>query len=389
MAAAGNDCYVHFHSRYAQSIFIVVFTIPENCFLLQQKYSNISCFWERQPLGCMRINCAFHHSKPRYINGLFLPPSNSEYAPLPQSVQEVILPPAHCQESLRNQKNILLPVHPPLIINLNDEEDEEDDEEDDEEKENCKEFFSFIYKEIPGNLLKIFPIDVSNWVPKTAADIEEERAIKEMCYKSGKHGITHSFLNSNAANIVNSAFFFPLGIYLGEYYRIPYPHEHQSAKTVSSPQENELLPLEATGRDLQKGKYFPSARTMLSVGNGERQALFWGYLLDHKTVPKTGIHASDRKVKPCHQQNDQRKHDETASSAPYVRETGKKTYFDSSEPRRPAYVVYRTVTVTQEPKFSGPPDKYPSGSYNAPTWRKRNPHAKPLSKYKTTIQVTV
>ena len=32
------------------------------------------------------------------------------------------------------------------------------------------------------------------------------------------------------------------------------------------------------------------------------------------------------------------------------------------------------------------PDKYTSGSYNAPTWRKHNPRAKTFSK--TTIQVT-
>ncbi|KAF1398234.1 hypothetical protein FQV18_0012093, partial [Eudyptula minor novaehollandiae] len=124
------------------------------------KYSNISCLWETQPVGCVRINCAFRHSKPRIINGLFLPPSNN--APLQQGVQGGILHPAHRQESLRNQENLLFPIHPPLIINLNDEDD---DEEDDEEEENY----------------------VSEWVPKTAADIEEERAIKEICYKSGKY----------------------------------------------------------------------------------------------------------------------------------------------------------------------------------------------------------
>ncbi|KFQ96054.1 Uncharacterized protein C12orf50, partial [Nipponia nippon] len=130
-------------------------------FLLQQKYSNIRCYWETQPIGCMRISCAFHHSKPRHINGLFLPPSNN--APLQQGVQEGILHPAHRQEPLRTQETVLRPIHPPLIINLNDEEDEEDDTEQDEETH------------------------VSNWVPKTAADVEEERAIKDICYKSGKY----------------------------------------------------------------------------------------------------------------------------------------------------------------------------------------------------------
>ncbi|XP_054055276.1 uncharacterized protein C12orf50 homolog [Rissa tridactyla] len=345
MATAGNDRYFHFYSPNAQ-----------------QKYSNISCFWERQPLGCMRISCVFHHSKPRYINGLFLPPSNN--VPLQQGVQEGMLHPAHRQESLRNQKNILLPIHPPLIINLNDEEDEEDDEE----EQNY----------------------VSNWVPKTDADIEEERAIKEMCYKSG------------------------------EYYRIQYPDEHQSTKTVSSRPKNELLPLKATERDLQKGD---GNTISTKINNSKREGERSGRRVPIAGIPRTdrrsfengGIHTSDPKGKPCHQQRGPSKDDETAPSTPYLRETGRKTYFQASAPQRSAYVVYRSITVTQEPMFSGTTavpepcggkcskqknqtdrnrrfwtqmenyDKYPSGYYNAPTWRKRNPHAKP-SMFKTTIQ---
>ncbi|XP_054055835.1 uncharacterized protein C12orf50 homolog [Rissa tridactyla] len=347
MASAGNDRDCHFYSPHAQ-----------------QQYSNISCFWETQPSGCVRITCAFHHSKPRTINGHFLPPSNN--APLQQNVQEGILHPAHRQESLRSQEYTSRQIHPPLIISLNNKEDEEDSEE----EENY----------------------VPNWVPRTAEDIEEEKAIKEIWFKSG------------------------------EYYRIQYPHEHQSTKTVSSPQENVLLPLEATEQNLQKG-----------------------------------IHTSDPKVKPGYQQRGQSEDDEIGSSIPYVTETGGKTYFHSSEPHRSAYVVYRTVTqepkfsgstggfllvretaretyfhssephrsayvvyravtITQEPKFnrstavpepygrkSSKPknqldtnrrfwtqmedyDKYTSGSYNAPTWRKRNPHAKTFSKFKTTTQ---
>ncbi|KAK2511146.1 hypothetical protein Q9233_017198 [Columba guinea] len=49
----------------------------DNSFLLQQKYRQI-CFWEKQPSGCSRISCAFQHSKPRNINGLFLPPNNRD-----------------------------------------------------------------------------------------------------------------------------------------------------------------------------------------------------------------------------------------------------------------------------------------------------------------------
>ncbi|KAK2546477.1 hypothetical protein Q9966_000252 [Columba livia] len=99
----------------------------------EQKYSQTSCFWEKQPSGCLRIGCAFQHSKARNINGLFLPPNNN--VPLQQDGQERTLHPAHLQESLRNQENISLPVHAPLIIRLNNAEDEQDDEEDDD-KEN-------------------------------------------------------------------------------------------------------------------------------------------------------------------------------------------------------------------------------------------------------------
>ncbi|KAK4831907.1 hypothetical protein QYF61_020054, partial [Mycteria americana] len=74
---------------------------------------------------------------------------------------------------------------------------------------------------------------------------------------------------------------------------------------------------------------------------------------DCRSFGNGGIHTSDPKVKQGYQQRGQSKDDETASSIPYVRETGRKTYFSSSEPRRSAYVVYRTVTATQEPKLNG------------------------------------
>lgn len=68
-------------------------------------------------------------------------------APLKQDVQGGILHPAHRQDSLRNQENVLVPIHPPLIINLSDEEDdEEDDQEDDDEEDSCNQFFCFISK---------------------------------------------------------------------------------------------------------------------------------------------------------------------------------------------------------------------------------------------------
>ncbi|XP_027535641.1 uncharacterized protein C12orf50 homolog isoform X5 [Neopelma chrysocephalum] len=359
----------------------------------KQNYSKFSCFWETEPVGCRRISCDFFHRKPRNINGLYLPPSNN--VPLKQDVQGGILHPVLRQDSLRNQENILLPIHPPLIINLGDEED---DEEDDGEEENY----------------------VSNLRPKTTADIEEERAIRDICYKSG------------------------------EYYGIQNPHKHQSTKAVSSPWQDELLPLEATEQNLQKGgggsgtqrSTFVDGTRFEAPWEKERIASKYSNVKEtnhtelvknhrckevkeNKCIPEEprnsantvtgkGIQTLDPKVKPRYQQRGQSKNDETASSGPYGKETGRYTNLNSPEPRRSAYVVYRTVT--QKPKFNGStavpesygqkcskqknqPDtsrrfwtqtenygKYNSGSSNSPTWRKRNPQAKPISKFKTTTQ---
>ncbi|XP_075300524.1 uncharacterized protein LOC142364610 [Opisthocomus hoazin] len=292
MAAVGKERYFHLRSPYAQ-VSAVDFRVVETCLLLQQKYSNIPCWWETQRSGCVRISCAFHHSKPRNINGQFLPPSNS--APVQQVVQGGTRPPAPHLESLRHQENIVLPVHPPLIINLNDDED---DEEDDEEEEN----------------------DVSNWVPRPAADIEEERAVKEICYKSG------------------------------EYYRIQHPHNQQSPKAVSSPWGNRLAPLEATRRDLQK-ETNPTELVKNHHGKEVEEKKWISEEARNSPVTGTGkgIHTSDPRGKPPYQPRGQSDGDDTLS----LRKTGRKSYFNPSEPRRSVYVVYRSVPVNQEPKFSG------------------------------------
>ncbi|XP_068792766.1 uncharacterized protein C12orf50 homolog [Struthio camelus] len=299
--------------------------------------------------------------------------------------QEGTLHPACSQESLKNQENILRPIHPPLIININHQEDEEEDEE----EENY----------------------VSCLLAKTAADIEEERAIKEMCYKSG------------------------------EYYRIQSLQEHQSMKIVSSALEDEFLPLEAVKRDLQRGdgdtipttfhnskrqgvtsvSLEDNARSDLRTfenGGGDCFVAQRNIFVDRKgatnltelvkkhhfkgvkkkkwiseetrnspnTVTGKAMHASNPKIKANYQRNDPSKEDENASYIPAVKATGRRTYLNSSEPGRSSYVFYRNVTVIQEPKLSGSMDKNTSGPYNATTWRKRNPRAKTFSKLKTTIQ---
>ncbi|KAM8820079.1 uncharacterized protein C12orf50 homolog [Eudromia elegans] len=294
----------------------------------KQKY-NISCFWETQPLGCVRISCVFHHSKPRNINGLFLPPSSNTI--LQQDVQEGPLHPTCVQESLKNQEDILRPVHPPLIININHQEDEEEEEE----EENY----------------------ISYFLAKTAVDIEEERAIKEMCYKSG------------------------------EYYGIQSLQEHQSTKTVSSALEDELLPLGAVRRDLQKATNFTElVKKHQFKGVKKKKWISEDTRNSINTVTGKAMHTSTPQIKVNYQRNDQIKADESTSYIPSVRAAGRRTYLNSSEPGSSAYVFYRNVTVFQEPKLNGCMDKNTSGSCNTPTWRKRNPRAKTFSKLKTTVQ---
>ncbi|XP_004417982.1 PREDICTED: uncharacterized protein C12orf50 homolog [Ceratotherium simum simum] len=159
-----------------------------------QQNCSISCFWETQPLGCVKISCIFYHSKPRNINGLFLPPSSN--ITLQKETQEGIPAPTQSQEPPKPQENISRPIHHPLVLKTNFEEEEEEGDEQN---------------------------DASGLWTKTSEEIEEKRAIKEMCYKSG------------------------------EYYRFHTPPDIPSSKSIASTAEKELeKPLE-NGSELQEG----------------------------------------------------------------------------------------------------------------------------------------
>lgn len=154
------------------------------------------CFWENQPIGCVKINCYFHHSKPRCINGLFLPPSGSNV-----SESEIQKGTVHLTitEVLKNADSISRPIHPPLIITIDLNEDEDGEHEEDEES--CD--------GIPRT--------------KTPEEIEEEKAIKEMCCKSG------------------------------EIYKLQIPEEDLTKCLLTSALETKLQKPIENGRDLQEG----------------------------------------------------------------------------------------------------------------------------------------
>ncbi|XP_023573366.1 uncharacterized protein C12orf50 homolog isoform X2 [Octodon degus] len=175
-----------------------------------QQNCSISCFWETQPLGCVKISCIFYHSKPRNINGLFLPPSSN--ITLQKDNEERIPSPTQSQEPLKPQENISRPIHDPLVLKTNFEEEEEEEEEQ-------KDYLDLEH----FNLKEICPVDASSLWTRTPEEIEEKRVIKEMCYKSG------------------------------EYYRFHAPADTPASKSTAPTVEKELEKPSENGSELQEG----------------------------------------------------------------------------------------------------------------------------------------
>ncbi|XP_036008085.1 zinc finger CCCH domain-containing protein 11A isoform X2 [Fundulus heteroclitus] len=98
----------------------------------------IPCYWEKQPAGCQKPHCAFFHERPRYIEGMFVPPDKlhgknekqTQEEPPPSSAAP---PPNAANPQLRGviktdtPEPVPSPTHPPVVINpADDDEDEED-----------------------------------------------------------------------------------------------------------------------------------------------------------------------------------------------------------------------------------------------------------------------
>lgn len=99
----------------------------------------IACYWETQPAGCQKPHCAFHHEKPRYIDGMYVPPDKVQGkmeeptheepappppAPLPTSAN----PQLRGVIKAETQENVPSPTHPPVVINPADDDEDEDDQ---------------------------------------------------------------------------------------------------------------------------------------------------------------------------------------------------------------------------------------------------------------------
>uniref|UniRef100_A0A4X2L7D0 Chromosome 12 open reading frame 50 n=1 Tax=Vombatus ursinus TaxID=29139 RepID=A0A4X2L7D0_VOMUR len=397
-----------------------------------QQNCSISCFWETQPLGCVKISCVFYHSKPRNINGLFLPPSSS--VTLQKETQEGILPPTQSQEPVKSQENISRPIHPPLVITINFKEEEEEEEEN----------------------------NASSLWTRTPEEIEEERAIKEMCYKSGEYYRFHTPPDISAKSMtstVEKELAKPLEngneLQEGDGLTVPmkfniFERQGEIKASLDGKPRTDLAAFENGGGDC----YVPQRIIFLGVNESEalteenkfimskgsnsskdiKDSLHPKHPVTTRPVPTTHIlnatenintkckgdpssmndaqsarkpnfkgvkkkkwiyeepknppgtgtrkaaQAPNPKNKMNYQRNDKNRSVENASYVHVQRETVRSVSLNSPACSRPANGTYTKVSVNKDPKLNLCPDKYNSTSYNASTWRKRIPFSRTYSK---------
>ncbi|NXK05281.1 ZC11A protein, partial [Herpetotheres cachinnans] len=178
MSNQGDDCYFYFYStcnkgdscsfRHCEAALgsetVCTLWQEGRCFRnicrfrhmeIDKKRSEIPCYWENQPVGCQKSNCAFHHTKGRYVDGLFLPPSKTTLPSPPESAEDDVkmaqislqqnklsvqsnpCPQLRGVMKVENSENVPSPTHPPVVINAADDDEDDDDqlsEEGDETK---------------------------------------------------------------------------------------------------------------------------------------------------------------------------------------------------------------------------------------------------------------
>ncbi|XP_017935100.1 zinc finger CCCH domain-containing protein 11A isoform X1 [Manacus vitellinus] len=178
MSNQGDDCYFYFYStcnkgdscafRHCEAALgsetVCTLWQEGRCFRnvcrfrhmeIDKKRSEIACYWENQPGGCQKSNCAFHHTKGRYVDGLFLPPSKTTLPSPPESAEDDVKmaqmslqqnklsvqsnpsPQLRGVMKVENSENVPSPTHPPVVINAADD-DEDDDDQLSEEGEETK-----------------------------------------------------------------------------------------------------------------------------------------------------------------------------------------------------------------------------------------------------------
>ncbi|XP_063120171.1 uncharacterized protein C12orf50 homolog isoform X3 [Rattus norvegicus] len=360
-----------------------------------QQNCSISCFWETQPLGCVKISCIFYHSKPRNINGLFLPPSSN--TTLQKESQEGSPPPTQSQEPLKPMENVSRPIHHPLVLKTNFEEEEEEEEK---------------------------PNDASSLWTKTPEEIEEKRAIKEMCYKSGdgltvptkfslfeRAGEAKTSLDRKPRTDI-AAFENGGGdcyapqriIFLGVDESEALAEDKETTSKGSNAKEeskNGLHPKHPLTARLVPTTHVLNATENISMKCREnpssmndvqpvRKPHFKGvkkrkWIYDEpKNFPGSGmrraVHIPNPKHKMSYHHHNKNRNAENASYTHAQRDAVRTVTLNAPPRSRPTSGSYNKADVNKDPKLNLCPDKHMSTSYNGSAWRRRIPFSKTYSK---------
>ncbi|XP_016337900.1 zinc finger CCCH domain-containing protein 11A-like isoform X2 [Sinocyclocheilus anshuiensis] len=163
MTMQGDDCYFYYYStctkgdscpfRHCEAAMgsetVCTLWQEQRCFRnickfrhmeIKKNRKKIACYWENQSAGCQKPHCAFHHEKPRVIDGNYFAPDKGqvvrkekEETPYEDQVNQVSVPTANpTNPQLRGvirtetQENVPSPTHPPVVINPVDDDDEDD-----------------------------------------------------------------------------------------------------------------------------------------------------------------------------------------------------------------------------------------------------------------------
>ncbi|XP_049991401.1 uncharacterized protein C12orf50 homolog isoform X2 [Alexandromys fortis] len=360
-----------------------------------QQNCSISCFWETQPLGCVKISCIFYHSKPRNINGLFLPPSSN--TTLQKESQEGSPSPSQSQEPLKPMENVSRPIHNPLVLKTNFEEEEEEEVE---EEQN----------------------DASSLWTKTPEEIEEKRAIKEMCYKSGEyyrfHAPPDTSSSKSTAPTVEKELEKPLEngseLQEGDGLTVPtkfslFERSGEAKTSLDRKPRTDIAAFENGGGDC----YAPQRIIFLGVDESEplaevkeitskcsnvkaddvqpvRKPHFKGvkkrkWIHDEpKNFPGSGMrraaHTPNPKHKMSYHHQNKNRNAENASYMHVQRDSVRTVTLNAPPGSRPTTGSYNKADVNKEPKLNLCPDKHMSTTYNGSAWRRRIPFTKTYSK---------
>lgn len=169
---------------------------------IKKNRREIACYWENQPAGCQKAHCAFHHERPRFIDGLYVPADKGSASKEVEKPQEDPVPPptpaplpTAANPQLRGvikaetQESVPSPTHPPVVINPADDDEDEDDQCSEEETS-------------PRKLAKVSSSDDSlNFGIRTLEEIRLRKALKASMKRYGHPlGEDPDFLSGQRTN---------------------------------------------------------------------------------------------------------------------------------------------------------------------------------------------